>query len=253
MEDRVQLGGYRDKENREEACACVCVCMCVCARETAGVTQHHQLDEPKWHKEGAGANQCVCLHVWDQVNLRTFTHVWVSACVNERRDQRHGSGTHHEPQPGCHTRPAPTQFPLLQWSTPPHYLERTDVCVCVRVCVSVCVSVAERCALMGQTKMGHCKIWAVSHLFFNLRKQHIRLKRRYVTSLRLLFGRAEVDFSSRIWELTQRARSWLLCFCPLLPCIIFLLHRFFPLLHNPPLLEDSDGIPSSSAAHFTGP
>lgn len=68
----------------------------------------------------------------------------MSACVNERRDQRHGSGTHHEPQPGCHTRPAPTQFPLLQWSTPPHYLERTDVCVCVRTCVCKCMCVCGR-------------------------------------------------------------------------------------------------------------
>lgn len=78
MEDRVQLGGYRDKENREEACACVCVCMCVCARETAGVTQHHQLDEPKWHKEGAGANQCVSACV------RPSEFAYIYTCVSER-------------------------------------------------------------------------------------------------------------------------------------------------------------------------
>lgn len=35
------------------------------------MTRHHQLDEPKWHKEGAGANQCECVCV----NMCRFSHV----------------------------------------------------------------------------------------------------------------------------------------------------------------------------------
>lgn len=39
--------------------------------------QRHQLDEAKWHKEGAGANQCVhvCACVCMHARACTFAHV----------------------------------------------------------------------------------------------------------------------------------------------------------------------------------
>lgn len=44
------------------------------------MTQHHQLDEPKWHKEGAGANQCVCVSAC----VRPSEFAYIYTCVSER-------------------------------------------------------------------------------------------------------------------------------------------------------------------------
>lgn len=96
-------------------------------RKTTALTRHHQLDELKWHKEGAGANQCV-----SACRMRKPIRVHLHMCVrlNEWRDwSTREWNTPWAPAGMSHQKPAQTSLPVLHWSTTPYYL-KIGRCVC---------------------------------------------------------------------------------------------------------------------------